>query len=112
MLREAWSLAIEALSWMEKAQISERLAIARTAKQLEISDIDALRYAHGLVCETVRRHNLIDRFINEVLKPKSISEFTLGVQSFLRLYVYQTRVAKNWGKRDIEEAKNIVKLAR
>ncbi|MEM2387188.1 MAG: RsmB/NOP family class I SAM-dependent RNA methyltransferase [Candidatus Bathyarchaeia archaeon] len=112
MLKEAWSLAIEALSWMEKTQISERLAIARTAKQLEISDIDALRYAHGLVCETVRRRNLIDRFINEVLKPKSISEFTLGVQSFLRLYVYQTRVAKNWTKLDIEEAKNIVKLVR
>ncbi len=112
MLREAWSLAIEALSWMEKAQISERLAIARTAKQLEISDIDALRFAHGLVCETVRRRNLIDRFINEVLKPKSINEFTLGVQSFLRLYVYQMRVAKNWGKLDVEEAKNIVQLAR
>ncbi|MEM3565880.1 MAG: RsmB/NOP family class I SAM-dependent RNA methyltransferase [Candidatus Bathyarchaeia archaeon] len=112
MLREAWSLAIEALSWMEKAQISERLAIARTAKQLEISDIDALRFAHSLVCETVRRRNLIDRFINEVLKPKSISELTLGVQSFLRLYVYQTRVAKDWGKIDFEEAKNIVRLAR
>ncbi|MBS7620950.1 RsmB/NOP family class I SAM-dependent RNA methyltransferase [Candidatus Bathyarchaeota archaeon] len=112
MLREAWSLAIEALSWMEKEQISERLAIARTAKQLEISDIDALRFAHGLICETVRRRNLIDRFINEVLKPNSISEFTLGVQSFLRLYVYQTRVAKNWAKFDVEEAKNIVRLAR
>ncbi|MEM1563332.1 MAG: RsmB/NOP family class I SAM-dependent RNA methyltransferase [Candidatus Bathyarchaeia archaeon] len=112
MLREAWSLAIEALSWMEKEQISERLAIARTAKQLEISDIDALRFAHSLVCETVRRRNFIDRFINEVLKPKSISEFTLGVQSFLRLYVYQTRVTNNWAKLDIEEAKNIVKLAR
>jgi 16S rRNA (cytosine967-C5)-methyltransferase len=111
MLREAWSLAIEALSWMEKEQISERLAIARTAKQLEIDDVNALRFAHGLVCETVRRRNLIDRFINEVLKPKSISEFTLGVQSFLRLYVYQTRVAKNWKKLDIEEAKNIVRLA-
>lgn len=112
MLKEAWSLAIEALSWMEKEQISERLAIARTAKQLEISDVDALRFAHSLVCETVRRRNLIDRFINEVLKPKSISEFTFGIQSFLRLYVYQTRVTNNWTKLDIEEAKNIVKLAR
>jgi len=112
MLREAWSLAIEALSWMEKEQISERLAIARTAKQLEIDDVNALRFAHGLVCETVRRRNFIDRFINEVLKPKSLSEFTLGVQSFLRLYIYQTRVAKNWTKLDIEEAKNIVRLAR
>jgi 16S rRNA (cytosine967-C5)-methyltransferase len=112
MLREAWSLAIEALSWMEREQISERLALARTAKQLEISDLNALRFAHGLVCETIRRRNLIDRFINEVLKPKSLGDFTFGVQSFLRLYVYQTRVAKNWAEADLDEAKNIVRLAR
>lgn len=97
---------------MEKAKISERLALTRTAKQLEVSDVDALRLAHGLVCETVRRRNLIDRFINEVLKPKSLSDFTFGVQSFLRLYVYQTRVAKNWNKLDLEEAKNVVRLVR
>lgn len=112
LLKEAWMLAIEALSWMEKAKISERLALARTAKQLEISDVDALRLAHGLVCETVRCRNLIDRFINEVLKPKALSDFVFGVQSFLRLYVYQTRVAKNWAKVDLDEAKNIVRLAR
>ncbi|MCS7125239.1 MAG: RsmB/NOP family class I SAM-dependent RNA methyltransferase [Candidatus Bathyarchaeota archaeon] len=112
MLKEAWALAIESLSWMEKAKISERLALTRTAKQLEVSDVDALRLAHGLVCETVRRRNLIDRFINEVLKPKSLSDFTFGVQSFLRLYVYQTRVAKNWNKLDLEEAKNVVRLVR
>jgi 16S rRNA (cytosine967-C5)-methyltransferase len=112
LLKEAWTLAIEALSWMEKERISERLALARTAKQLEISDVDTLRLAHGLVVETVRRRNFIDRFINEVLKPKSLSEFSFGVQSFLRLYVYQTRVAKNWDKIDLDEAKNIVRLAR
>jgi 16S rRNA (cytosine967-C5)-methyltransferase len=105
-------LAIESLSWMEKEHISERLALARTAKQLEIEDLDALRMAHGLIIETIRRRNFIDRFINEVLKPKSLSEFSLGVQSFLRLYVYQTRVAKNWNKLDLDEARNIVKLAR
>ncbi|MGQ9538027.1 MAG: RsmB/NOP family class I SAM-dependent RNA methyltransferase [Candidatus Bathycorpusculaceae bacterium] len=112
MLKEAWSLAIEALSLMEKEKISERLALARTAKQLDISDVDALRFAHGLLCETVRRLNFIDRFINEILKPKAISEFTLGVQSFLRLYVYQMRIAKNWSKINVEEAKNVVRLAR
>jgi len=105
-------LAIEALSWMEKERISERLALARTAKQLEISNVDALRLAHGLVCETVRRQNMIDRFINEILKPKAISDFPFGVQSFLRLYVYQTRVAKNWDKVDLDEAKNLAGLAR
>ncbi|MEM0096221.1 MAG: RsmB/NOP family class I SAM-dependent RNA methyltransferase [Candidatus Bathyarchaeia archaeon] len=112
MLKEAWTLAVEALSWMEKERISERLALARTARQLEISDVDALRLAHGLVCETVRCRNMIDRFINEVLKPKALSDFSFGVQSFLRLYVYQTRVAKNWDKVDLEEAKNVARLAR
>ncbi|MEM1590267.1 MAG: hypothetical protein QW175_07605, partial [Candidatus Bathyarchaeia archaeon] len=112
MLKEAWSLAIEALSWMEKERISERLALARTAKQLAIDDVDALRLAHGLVCETVRCRNVIDRFINEVLKPRALSDFSFGVQSFLRLYVYQTRVAKNWDKVDLEEAKNVARLAR
>ena len=112
MLKEAWMLAIEALSWMEKERVSERLALARTVKQLDISDVDALRLAHGLVCETVRRRNMIDRFINEVLKPKALSDFPFGVQSFLRFYVYQTRVAKNWDKVDLEEAKNLAGLAR
>jgi len=112
LLKEAWMLAIETLSWMETQKLSERLALAKTVKQLGISDIDAIRFAHGLVCETVRRRNLIDKFINNVLKPRAINELTQGVQAFLRLYVYQTRIAKNWSKIDIEEARNIAKLAR
>lgn len=112
MLREAWTLAIEALSWMEMRRLSERLALAKTVQQLGISDADAVRLAHMLVCETVRRRNFIDAFINRTLEPETISEFDLGVQAFLRLYVYQTRIAKNWTKIDIEEAENIAKLAR
>jgi len=112
LLKEAWTLAIETLSWMEMQKLSERLALARTVRQLGISDADAVRLAHMLVCETVRRRNFIDSFINNALKPESISEFNLGVQAFLRLYVYQTRIVKNWSKIDIEEAKNIAKLAR
>lgn len=112
LLKEAWTVAIEALSWMEKEKISERLALAKTAEQLEINDADALRLAYRLISETCRYRNLIDRFINEILKPKSLSHFTLGVQSFLRLYVYKTRISRGWGELDLEEAKNIVKLAR
>jgi 16S rRNA (cytosine967-C5)-methyltransferase len=105
-------LAIETLSWMETQKLSERLALAKTVHQLGISNVNAIRFAHGLVCETVRRRNLIDKFINNTMKPRTISEFTQGIQAFLRLYVYQTRIAKNWSKIDIEEAKNIAKLAR
>ncbi|MBX5328203.1 MAG: RsmB/NOP family class I SAM-dependent RNA methyltransferase [Candidatus Bathyarchaeota archaeon] len=112
MLKEAWTLAIEALSWMEMRRLSERLALAKTVQQLGISDADAVRLAHMLVCETVRRRNFIDTFINKTLEPETIDEFDLGVQAFLRLYVYQTRIAKNWSKIDIKEAENIAKLAR
>jgi 16S rRNA (cytosine967-C5)-methyltransferase len=112
MLKDAWTLAIETLSWIDMQRLSERLALARTVKQLNISNPNAVRYAYGLVCETVRRRNLIDKFANNVLKPKMISEFTLGVQAFLRLYVYQTRIVKNWAEVDLEEAKSIAKMGR
>jgi len=112
LLKDAWTLAIETLSWVEMQKLSERLALARTVRQLNISNADAVRYAYGLVCETIRRRNLIDKFVNSVLKPKTISEFSLGVQAFLRLYVYQTRIAKNWAEVDLEEAESIAKLAR
>jgi len=112
LLKEAWMLAIETLSWMEMQKLSERLALAKTIKQLSISDSNAIRLAHRLVIETVRRRNFIDKFINNALKPNTIGEFNLGVQAFLRLYVYQTRITKNWSKIDIKEAKNIAKLAR
>jgi len=112
LLKEAWALAIETLSWMEMRKLSERLALARTVKQLGIRDADAVRLAHLLVCETVRRQNFIDNFINNALKPESISEFNLGVQAFLRLYVYRTRIARNWSKIDVKEAESIAKLAR
>ena len=112
LLKDAWTVAIETLSWIELQKLSERLALARTVKQLGIRDSNAVRYAYGMVVETVRRKNLIDKFINSVLKPREISEFNMGVQAFLRLYVYQTRIAKRWAEFDLEEAENIAKLGR
>jgi 16S rRNA (cytosine967-C5)-methyltransferase len=112
VLKDAWTVAIETLSWIEMQKLSERLALAKTVKQLGISNPNAVRYAYGLVCETLRRKNLIDKFVNRVLKPTTISKFNMGVQAFLRLYVYQTRIAKNWAEIDLEEAASIAKLGR
>lgn len=112
LLKDAWTVAIETLSWIELQKLSERLALARTVKQLGTSDPNAVRYAYGLVVETVRRKNLIDKFVNSVLEPQEISEFSMGVQAFLRLYVYQTRVAKRWVEIDLKEAEHIAKLGR
>ncbi len=93
-------------------RLSEHIALARTIKQLNETNPNAIRYAYGLVVETTRRRNLIDKYINTVIAPKKISEFNLGVQAFLRLYVYQTRVAKNWGKYNLQEAQNIAGMGR
>jgi len=112
LLKDAWTIAIETLSWMDMQKLSERLALARTVKQLGANDTNAIRYAYGLVVETTRRKNLIDKFVNNVVAPKKISEYNLGIQSFLRLYVYQTRVAKNWGKVNLQEASQIASLGR
>jgi len=112
LLREAWTVAIETLSWMEMRRLNERAALMRTVKQLGIRDPVVIRFAYGLVVETERRKNLLDRFVNAVGAPKKIGEYNLGIQAFLRLYVYQTRVHKNWGKTNVKEAENIASLGR
>jgi 16S rRNA (cytosine967-C5)-methyltransferase len=111
-LKDTWTIAIETLSWMEMQRLSERLALAKTIKQLGVKDPNAIRYAYGLVVETTRRRNFIDKFVNTVVAPKKIGEYNLGVQAFLRLYVYQTRVQKNWGKVNLQEAQHIASLGR
>jgi len=97
---------------MQLQKLSEHLALEKTVNQLGEKNQDAIRYAYGLIVETVRRKNLIDSFINSVIAPKKIDEFNLGVQSFLRLYVYQTRVARNWEKINLQEAQHIASLGR
>jgi 16S rRNA (cytosine967-C5)-methyltransferase len=112
MLKEAWTVAIETLSWMEMRRLSERQAFAKTVKQLGIDVPQSLGLAMMLISETARRRNFIDRFINMTLDGQDVSEFDLGVQSFLRLYVYQTRMARNWSRMDCGEAAKIAGLGR
>jgi NOL1/NOP2/sun family putative RNA methylase len=93
-------------------RLNERAALMRTVKQLGVKDPNAIRLAYGLVVETERRKNLIDKFINAVVEPKKIGEYTMGIQAFLRLYVHQTRVVKNWEKINLKEAENIASIGR
>jgi 16S rRNA (cytosine(967)-C(5))-methyltransferase len=112
LLRDAWAIAIETLSWMEMRRLNERSALLKTTTQLGISNQQAIRLAYGLIVETTRHKNIIDKLINNVLAPKKLSEYTQGIQAFLRLYVYETRVAKNWRKYNLKEAVNIASLGR
>jgi len=108
LLRDAWTLAIETLSWIEMQRLGERLALAKAAKQLEIDDPKVLGLAHKLVFETLRRQNLIDAVINTVLAPSSLNDFKLGPQAFLRLFTYQTKFEKS----DVEKAALIARTGR
>ncbi|MGD9131574.1 MAG: RsmB/NOP family class I SAM-dependent RNA methyltransferase [Candidatus Bathyarchaeota archaeon] len=108
MLREAWTLAIETLSWIELQRLGERLALNRAAKQLRIRDRKAIGLAHRLVSETLRRKNHIDFLLNTVLAPRSLNDFKLGARAFLRLYVYETKLADG----NLENATKIAKMGR
>jgi 16S rRNA (cytosine967-C5)-methyltransferase len=91
LLRKAWTLAIETLSWIELQHLGERLALTKAAKQLKIQDTKVVGLAHKLVFETLRRRNLLDFIINQALAPNMLGDFKLGPQAFLRLYTYETR---------------------
>jgi 16S rRNA (cytosine967-C5)-methyltransferase len=112
VLQEAWTIAIETLSWIEMQRLNDAAAFARTAKQLSIDDPDALRLARRLAVETVRRKNFIDAIIRVGLENQSIENLDLGLQSFLRLYVYEMKFARNGEKPDLAAATGIVKLGR
>lgn len=109
MLRDAWTLAIEALVWMERKGFSERLALIRAAKRLDISDPSTRGLAYKLVFEATRRQNFLDHLLNAVLKQKALSEFPLMVRAFLRLYAYETKFA---GADSYDKAVAIAKVGR
>ncbi len=108
LLRDAWTLAIEALSWIELQRLSERLALAKAAKQLGIDDSRAIGLAHRLVSETLRKRNLIDFLLNSLLAPRSLSDFKLGPRAFLRIYLNETKMVNA----DLEKAISIVRMGR
>jgi 16S rRNA (cytosine967-C5)-methyltransferase len=108
LLRDAWTLAIETLSWIELQRLGERLALAKTVRQLGIDDSKVLGLAHKLVFETLRRQNLIDAVINSVLAPQSLSDFKMGTKAFLRLFTYETKLKES----DFQKASLIARTGR
>ena len=108
MLREAWTLAIETLSWIELKRLGERLALTKATKQLRIKDPTAIGLAHRLVSETLRKKNYIDFLLNSVLAPRSINDLKLGTGAFLRIYVYETKLADG----NLDKAVRIARMGR
>jgi 16S rRNA (cytosine967-C5)-methyltransferase len=108
MLKDAWTLAIETLSWIELERLGERLALNRAAKQLKIKDQKAIGLAHRLVSETLRKKNYIDFLLNSVLAPRSLTDFKLGQRALLRLYFHETKMTDG----NLEKAARIARIGR
>lgn len=108
MLRDAWTLAIETLSWIELQRSGERLALNKAAKQLKIKDPKAVGLAHRLVSETLRKKNYIDYLLNSALEPRSLNDFKLGQRAFLRLYFHETKMTDG----NLEKAARITRMGR
>ncbi len=101
-------LAVETLSWVELQRLGERLAMAKAARQLRIKNSRAIGLAHKLVSETLRRKNLLDFLLESALAPRSLNDFKLGPRSFLRLYLYQTKMVNT----DLENAVSVARMGR
>ncbi|MCW4016228.1 MAG: NOL1/NOP2/sun family putative RNA methylase [Candidatus Bathyarchaeota archaeon] len=108
MLKDAWTLAIETLSWIELKRMGERLALTKATKQLKIKDPKAIGLAHRLVSETLRKKNYIDLLLNSVLEPQTINDLKLGPRVFLRLYVHETKFADE----SLDKAQRIARMGR
>jgi 16S rRNA (cytosine967-C5)-methyltransferase len=108
MHREALTIAIEALSWMELRRINGRLALRRTARQLGVREEPLLREAFRLIMETTRRRNAVDHLAAQALGQENLEDLNLGVRSFLRIYAYEVK----YGERPFQEVVGIAALAR
>lgn len=87
-MNKAWTVVIEALSWVELKRINEDSALVRTVSQLSINEVSVIDEAKHLIHEVLMRKNVLDYLIASSLSPKGLKDLELGVRSFLRLYTY------------------------
>ncbi len=94
---------------IELRKMSERLALSKAVKALEISDAGVVALTQKLVIETTRRQNLIDHMLKASTKPQSIETFHPEVRAFLRLFAYEIKFGAS---RSHEKAANIASIGR
>ncbi len=84
----SWTIAIEALSWIELERLTEDAAIRKTVRQLKIHDKEIVDKASSLVHEIMTRRNAIDYIVNFAIEPQSLGNLNMGLRSYLRLFTH------------------------
>ena len=96
MMIEAVRLAIEALTSVDVEKKGERLALAEAIEKHGVRNVNAIRLAHKLVVETLKRLGLIDELVSSALREggADLTFIRPEVRAFLRLLVYRAVVEK------------------
>ena len=89
----SWTLAIEALSWIELERLTEDAAIRKTVKQFKVHDRKVVDEASSLVYEVMMRRNAIDYTVNFSIEPQSLGNLNVGLRSYLRLFTHFSHYA-------------------
>jgi len=84
----SWTIAIEALSWIELERLTVDASIRKTVRQLRVRDRDTVDEARLMVHETMMRRNAIDYIVNSAIEPKSLGNLNVGIRSYLRLFTH------------------------
>jgi len=93
--KDVMAVAIEALSLVELEGMTLKAAVDSAAHQLQVKDAHSVREARRLAFETLNRRNLLDLLLKKVLAPAELDDFKLGVQAFLRIFTYGTKISLN-----------------
>jgi 16S rRNA (cytosine967-C5)-methyltransferase len=107
MMKESLFLALKCLESIESEGLNERSALIKNVNRLKIKKVSAIKMAHLLIIETLRRLNFIDFIINSMLPNNKLKKFPL-IKNFIRIYIFLTKF------KDIEfkEIIDLVKLGR
>ena len=93
-MHDAWTVAIEALSWIDLQRLNEDAALSRTAKQLGVTDSVVRGEAKRLIYGVERRLNAIDFLLGKALEPAELGDLSVGLRCFLRLYAHLVQFEK------------------
>jgi len=101
LTKDSLAIAIEALSWMAYAGLSERAALLKATNELKVDNSSAIRQAHRQIMETSRFQNRLERIITQVLPDERFARTPHGIRSFLKLLVY-SKYVENVRDKDLE----------
>ncbi len=100
MLDEVVKLAVEAMREVEVRRKSEKLALSESAVRLGVERPEAVRFAHRLVLEALKRLGLLDEIIAGALGPGWRDTLKPRTRAFLRLFAYRA-VVEEAGRREL-----------